>query len=394
MIASRPHHGERAPIAASQAIAPVGQAGALLPQVDAIAFEQMISMAMQGGPAPLPIEPPPTPEALAPLPQEGDSGEAAQKRDEEETDGLAGPAETLLGVLATLDAFPAILPYGGRQERSAPRREADAGPSARATRAPHDCHAPHVSQSPPSLPASPSPPLSNAPPASNPPSRPYAVPVDALDALQAVVRHARPETAGMEASLAVSTRLTPAPIVELSMETHLPPSGSQPAYVQVAQRIEVALAPAPIHGPQRAPASGPPHILPGATHSPVQILRLQLQPVQLGQVDVELRLRDGAIEVRMVAETPEARMQLESGVDLLGAALREKGYDVQSLVVVSEPHLHRQSDQTARSGGEQARGQPDEQARGGFDQRDRNDRRDHARGRDDRPGDDRDGFAG
>lgn len=190
-----------------------------------------------------------------------------------------------------------------------------------------------------------------------------------------------------------------APVILASkVETHLEPAGVQPVYLQVAQRIDSALSPVQYEaGPQPATA---PQILPESAKAPLQVLRLQLQPADLGAVEVRLHLRAGDIHVRIAVESADARLQLETNVDRLGVALREKGYDVQSLVITQDAAPLRQQDQQGRANADSShREQGDDGQRSAFDQRDRHDRRDHARGRNDRDrhdrdGQDRDRFAG
>lgn len=174
----------------------------------------------------------------------------------------------------------------------------------------------------------------------------------------------------------------PVAIVATALETHLEPVGVEPVYLQLAQRIDSALAPSLAEA--GAPASAAPQLLPEASKAPLQVLRLQLQPADLGAVEVRLQLRAGEIHVRVAVESAEARLQLETGADKLGAALREKGYEVQSITITQDASPQ---DSPTRESGEQGR-------REGFGQRERSDRREHARGRNDRAGDEHERFAG
>ena len=64
------------------------------------------------------------------------------------------------------------------------------------------------------------------------------------------------------------------------------------------------------------------------------VVRIALDPPSLGHVQVHLRLSDDSIQVRLAAESPEARQVLMSQIDDLKSALEQHGVKVQRMEVV------------------------------------------------------------
>jgi flagellar hook-length control protein FliK len=63
--------------------------------------------------------------------------------------------------------------------------------------------------------------------------------------------------------------------------------------------------------------------------------QLQLNPASLGRLHVRLTMEDGAMTVRMTAQTPEARSAIESNLGQLRQSFQEQGIRVDRFVVVA-----------------------------------------------------------
>ncbi|WP_119461173.1 flagellar hook-length control protein FliK [Rhodospirillaceae bacterium SYSU D60014] len=65
-----------------------------------------------------------------------------------------------------------------------------------------------------------------------------------------------------------------------------------------------------------------------AVQSKQSVLRINLHPKELGQVDVTMEMQDGRLKVTILAERPDALQQLQQGSRTLERALQEAGLDI------------------------------------------------------------------
>ncbi|MCA1905407.1 MAG: flagellar hook-length control protein FliK [Desulfarculus sp.] len=71
-------------------------------------------------------------------------------------------------------------------------------------------------------------------------------------------------------------------------------------------------------------------------------LRLELKPPTLGELQVELSVKDGVVKATLTAETVAAKQALESGLDQLKQQLTAQGLKIDSLEVAINPDAERQ----------------------------------------------------
>lgn len=74
-------------------------------------------------------------------------------------------------------------------------------------------------------------------------------------------------------------------------------------------------------------------------------LRLELKPPTLGELQVELSVKDGAVKATLTAETVAAKQALESGLDQLKQQLTAQGLKIDSIEVAINPDAERQQAQ-------------------------------------------------
>ncbi|MCA1988851.1 MAG: flagellar hook-length control protein FliK, partial [Desulfarculus sp.] len=74
-------------------------------------------------------------------------------------------------------------------------------------------------------------------------------------------------------------------------------------------------------------------------------LRLELKPPTLGELQVELSVKDGVVKATLTAETVAAKQALESGLDQLKQQLTAQGLKLDSLEVAINPDAERQQAQ-------------------------------------------------
>jgi hypothetical protein len=90
---------------------------------------------------------------------------------------------------------------------------------------------------------------------------------------------------------------------------------------------------------QAAPSSGPFELAGGASRpvmpSGVTILRLRLEPEDLGGVTVKMRLAGARLDLQVEAEQPETARLIDKDRDLLAGKLQSAGYAVDALVINS-----------------------------------------------------------
>jgi flagellar hook-length control protein FliK len=83
-------------------------------------------------------------------------------------------------------------------------------------------------------------------------------------------------------------------------------------------------------------------------------LRLDLKPPSLGEVNLELSVKDGVVKATMVTDTVAAKQALESGLDQLKQQLTLQGLKVDSVEITVNPDAQRQEAQ-AQAGFERRR---------------------------------------
>jgi chemotaxis protein MotD len=83
--------------------------------------------------------------------------------------------------------------------------------------------------------------------------------------------------------------------------------------------------------PAAQPAAAPPAlpVVPGA----VKVLHIQLHPVELGVLEVRMRMTDGGLEVQIEASRPETAALLKSDRDTLESVLRGTGHALDAVSV-------------------------------------------------------------
>ncbi|MBO0733857.1 MAG: flagellar hook-length control protein FliK [Methylocapsa sp.] len=69
----------------------------------------------------------------------------------------------------------------------------------------------------------------------------------------------------------------------------------------------------------------------------MQILRLQLDPENLGNVTVKMRLAGAKLDLHIEAEKPETARLIGTDKEFLAARLRSEGYAIDSITIASPP---------------------------------------------------------
>ncbi len=77
-------------------------------------------------------------------------------------------------------------------------------------------------------------------------------------------------------------------------------------------------------------------------------LKIHLKPVELGHIEVDLKMRDNALEAKFTASQSVARELLESGLGRLKDTLQQSGMDVASVRVNDGPSSRNGGDSTPR----------------------------------------------
>lgn len=85
----------------------------------------------------------------------------------------------------------------------------------------------------------------------------------------------------------------------------------------------------------------PASVMPGTAGSaaPVEALKIQLHPAELGMVTANLRIADGQLSIEIDVDTPEAYLKLSSERDAISKALRSTGMTVDN-VTINPPPTH------------------------------------------------------
>lgn len=87
---------------------------------------------------------------------------------------------------------------------------------------------------------------------------------------------------------------------------------------------------------------------PGAG-APVNSLKIQLNPLELGNVTAHLKVKDDAVSVELTAETADAQRQLATDADTIAKSLRALGIDVDRVTVQLSPRADAQPQADASS---------------------------------------------
>jgi hypothetical protein len=102
---------------------------------------------------------------------------------------------------------------------------------------------------------------------------------------------------------------------------------------QIATAIDQELAPrsAPL-----ASAAEPPSLLTESTkHAPLRVLKVALEPAELGHITVNLRLTGETLEMKVTAERAETASMLDRDRHLLSRALEASGYGANDVTIQS-----------------------------------------------------------
>ncbi len=75
-------------------------------------------------------------------------------------------------------------------------------------------------------------------------------------------------------------------------------------------------------------------------------LRLELKPPTLGELNVELSVKDGAVKATLTAESVAAKQALEAGMDQLKQQLAQQGLRVERMEILLNPDAQDQQQQT------------------------------------------------
>jgi flagellar hook-length control protein FliK len=90
-------------------------------------------------------------------------------------------------------------------------------------------------------------------------------------------------------------------------------------------------------------------------------LSLSLKPPSLGEISMDLAVKDGAVKASLVAETVAAKRALEAGLDSLKQHLANQGIKVQQIEISVQPDAQRRQER-AQDGEKQNRGKRRETA--------------------------------
>jgi flagellar hook-length control protein FliK len=91
-------------------------------------------------------------------------------------------------------------------------------------------------------------------------------------------------------------------------------------------------------------------------------LRLSLKPPSLGEISMELAVKDGAVKASLVTESVAAQKALEAGMDALKQHLAAQGVKVQQIEISVQPDAQRRQEQTFASPDRQRRQRQERQS--------------------------------
>lgn len=130
---------------------------------------------------------------------------------------------------------------------------------------------------------------------------------------------AKPAVSG-DARPADTARPAPTAVTAVSMQTQ-PAAPAAPAAAVIATvRADASWA---AYFRDTQPGAG----------APVNSLKIQLNPLELGNVTAHLQIKDDAVSVELTAETADAQRQLATDADTIAKSLRALGIDVDRVTV-------------------------------------------------------------
>ncbi len=117
-------------------------------------------------------------------------------------------------------------------------------------------------------------------------------------------------------------------VTAVRQENHFAPvmTPQSPAQ-QIAERITAELTADP------PPAAGRSSAAAETQSQPVKVLHIQLNPPELGPLTVRMAMRNGALDLRMVVESPETARLLTGDREAISGVLRVAGYMVDGVSV-------------------------------------------------------------
>ena len=188
-------------------------------------------------------------------------------------------------------------------------------------------------------------------PAAFGPIEPWALPgnsfSDAPHALSASPELGTPARTRLNVDNIADNKVETVMVSSVRQETHLPPTA--PLFTQLADAVAA-------HAKAASPAAA---ITPPTTPQPItpvaKTLTLQLQPGDLGAVDIRLRLVGDALSLQLTVGKPATLHSVARESDRLVEALGQSGYAVDSLVI-------RQANPTSTADQPQGRNEPDGRA--------------------------------
>ncbi|MFH1060209.1 MAG: flagellar hook-length control protein FliK, partial [Pseudomonadota bacterium] len=80
-------------------------------------------------------------------------------------------------------------------------------------------------------------------------------------------------------------------------------------------------------------------------------LRLELKPPTLGELHVELAVKEGVVKATLTAETVAAKQALEAGLEQLKQELAQQGLKVERIEIVVDPDAERREAQAQAQAG-------------------------------------------
>ena len=144
------------------------------------------------------------------------------------------------------------------------------------------------------------------------------------------------EQASYGASSGVDQKQTPVRVI--SAQTTPAPAAILPGISNTGAILASSLAEDPGFASTAAQAARAVAEARPASREPLNTLRLQLQPADLGMVTARLTISDNQLTVELQVETPEARRRLQADGDAMREALRTLGYDVDRITVQQAPN--------------------------------------------------------
>ncbi len=160
--------------------------------------------------------------------------------------------------------------------------------------------------------------------------RPTVQPVSAISPSQSQVARDRGDGTELANAAPVSEHAASSSYGEAQ---HLSGATPTPAHQVAAQIVSATEA-------IKSDAAGPPGTVmaaPAAAAPVVKILRLELQPADLGTITIRMSLKEDALDIRVEASRSETVRMLQQDQDALARLLTGAGYRVDGMTVVSAP---------------------------------------------------------